>query len=95
MKLRIRLYSYKDFMGGTCFDGTIELNPRLLSSPIVLVSVLLHELVHWTLDAIRVYGKIHRWWDLLYTYVGLFDYEVDRASLRYWIRSDQWRGGGG
>lgn len=90
MKLRFRLRSYEGHIGGVCVDGTIDIHPRLLSSPMVLVSVVLHELTHWVLDALGVHGEIHRWSDLLYTYVGLFDYNVDRANLRKRIKSPEW-----
>jgi len=90
MKLRFRIYDYEGYMGGICFDGTIDLHPRLLSKPMVLVSVLLHELIHWTLDAMGLYGRIHDWNDLLYSYIGLYDYDVNRATLRKTIRSNGW-----
>lgn len=91
MKLRFRVYDYEGYMGGVCLDGTIDLHPRLRSSPMVLVSVLLHELIHWILDAIGLYNiKLHNWHDLLYTYIGLYDYNVNRAGVRKAIRSDEW-----
>ena len=90
MKLRFRFRNYGGHIGAVCFDGTIDIHPRLLSHPLVLVSIVLHELTHWILDALGVHGEIHRWSDLLYTYIGLYDYNVNRASLRERVRSPKW-----
>lgn len=90
MKLRFRLRNYEGDMGGVCFNGTIDIHPRLLSRPMVLASVVLHELAHWLLDALGVHGEIHRWSDLLFTYIGLYDYDANRASLRKRIRGPEW-----
>jgi len=90
MKLRFRFRYYEGYMGVVGFDGTIDIDPRLLSKPMVLVSIVLHELIHWTLDAVGLYGKVHDWNDLLYSYVGLYDYDVNRATLRKTIRSGEW-----
>ena len=87
MKLRFRVYDYEGYMGGICPDGTIDLHPRLRARPMVLISVLLHELAHWAFDAVGLHGRLHYWNDFIYTYVGLYDYSVNRAGLRNTIKS--------
>jgi len=91
MKLKLRFKNYHDDIGGFTYRGTIAINPRLLFHPLVLASVVLHELTHWSLDAMGMYdSKLHDWSDLLYTYIGLYDRKVDRPSLREMVRSPEW-----
>ena len=91
LRFRLRVYDYEGYMGGVRFDGTIDLHPKLLSHPMVLISVVLHELTHWLFDAIGLHGKIHDWCDLIYSYIGLYDYNVNRANLRKMIKSPEYR----
>ena len=90
MKLRFRARELGERMGGVHFDGTIDLHPRLRAKPMILAFVFLHELAHWVFDAVGLHGRIHRWHDLVYTHVGLYDHEVNRAKMRDRIRSDEW-----
>lgn len=91
MKLKFRLREHEDHMGGVCYKGTIDIHPRLLFHPLVLISVVLHELTHWVLDVMGMHDdKLHDWNDLLFTYIGLYDYKVNRSSLRDMIRSPEW-----
>lgn len=90
MKLRFNSYTLDERMGGVHFDGTIDLHPRLRARPMILASVFLYELIHWAFDTVGLRGRIHRWHDLVYTYVGLYDHDVDRAKLRDRIRGEKW-----
>lgn len=75
-------------LGAVTSDGIILISPKVRRRPLLFLEVFIHELIHWTLDALfyPYKGCLHYWNDLVYSFIGLFSVEVDRRNIRLNIR---------
>lgn len=76
-------------VGAVCWDGYIEINIEYCNEPIKFLFTLIHELIHWTLDAFSypINGVLHEWNEIVCIIFFPYRNKVNRKELFKQVRN--------